>query len=208
MTPLDLSGRFSRQADLVPQEKQTERSHRCGSVGDRSMQREGRHLQLFDFDTVEPTNITTQGYGFADLNQPKVVAMQEAINRIDPEIIVTPIPDRFRASYEAGEVVFCAVDKIDARKAIWRMAGKHRRFWSDGRMLGETIRVLSASNEDERKHYETTLFPASEAQAGRCTARSTIYAANICAALMVHQFSRWLRETAPGPRSRHEPVGE
>ena len=153
-----------------------------------------RHLQLFDFDTVEPTNITTQGYGYADLDQPKVLAMQQAINRIDPEIIVTPIPDRFRASYEAGEVVFCAVDKIDARKAIWRMAGKHCRFWADGRMLGETIRVLSASNEDERKHYETTLFPASEAQAGRCTARSTIYAANICAALMVHQFSRWLRE--------------
>jgi sulfur carrier protein ThiS adenylyltransferase len=38
-----------------------------------------------------------------------------------------------------------------------------------------------------------TLFAGSEAQAGRCTARSTIYAASIGAGLMVHQFVRWLR---------------
>jgi hypothetical protein len=41
--------------------------------------------------------------------------------------------------------------------------------------------------------YPTTLFAGSEAQAGRCTARSTIYSANITAGLMVHQFVRWLR---------------
>ena len=44
-----------------------------------------------------------------------------------------------------------------------------------------------------REHYPTTLFAQSEAQLGRCTARSTIYAANIAAALMTHQFTRWLR---------------
>ena len=44
------------------------------------------------------------------------------------------------------------------------------------------------------RHYETTLFPAAEAEPGRCTARSTIYTANLCAAFMVHQFARWLRE--------------
>ena len=44
-----------------------------------------------------------------------------------------------------------------------------------------------------RDHYPTTLFAQSEAQPGRCTARSTIYAASIAAGLMVHQFTRWLR---------------
>jgi molybdopterin-synthase adenylyltransferase len=37
------------------------------------------------------------------------------------------------------------------------------------------------------------LFSQTEAQAGRCTSRSTIYAASIAAGLMVHQFTRWLR---------------
>ena len=60
-------------------------------------------------------------------------------------------------------------------------------------MLGETIRVLVAADGRSRQHYPTTLFAASEAQPGRCTARSTIYTANIAAGLMVHQFVRWLR---------------
>jgi sulfur carrier protein ThiS adenylyltransferase len=152
-----------------------------------------RRLQILDFDDVEMTNITTQGYGHGDLGLPKVLAMAQAITRIDPSIVVTPIPDRFRPRHETGEAVFCCVDKIAAREAIWRSVGGHCLFWADGRMLGETLRVISASTEPERKHYGTTLFPAAEAEQGRCTARSTIYIANLCAALMVHQFSRWLR---------------
>jgi sulfur carrier protein ThiS adenylyltransferase len=61
-------------------------------------------------------------------------------------------------------------------------------------MLGETIRVLCASESSGREYYGSTLFPQSEAQAGHCTSRSTIYAASIAAGLMVHQFTRWLRE--------------
>lgn len=201
MTTTELNDRFSRQADLVPQEKLktlTVTVIGVGAVGRQAALQLAAigvpHLQIFDFDEVEPTNITTQGYEHGDLGKPKVLAMQQAINRIDPEIIVTPIPDRYRATYEAGEVVFCAVDKIDSRKAIWRMVGKTCRFWADGRMLGETLRVLAASTDEDRQHYESTLFPASEAEPGRCTARSTIYTANLCAALMVHQFARWLRE--------------
>jgi molybdopterin-synthase adenylyltransferase len=60
-------------------------------------------------------------------------------------------------------------------------------------MLGEVIRVLAAANSQDWAHYVTTLFPESQAQSGRCTAQSTIYAASIAAGLMVHQFTRWLR---------------
>ena len=60
-------------------------------------------------------------------------------------------------------------------------------------MLAEVIRILAADEQVGRDYYSTTLFAQSEAQAGRCTARSTIYAAGIAAGLMVHQFTRWLR---------------
>jgi len=42
-------------------------------------------------------------------------------------------------------------------------------------MLGEVIRILAVADEQGREHYPTTLFDESEAQPGRCTARSTIY---------------------------------
>ena len=201
MSNTEPNNRFARQADLVPQDKLgslTATVIGVGAVGRQvALQLAAigvRSLQLLDFDHVEPTNITTQGYGHADLGLPKVLAMQQAIERIDPEIVVKPILDRFRPRYETGEIVFCCVDKIAAREAIWRYLGKSCRFWVDGRMLSEIVRVLVASTEEERQHYGTTLFPAAEAEPGRCTARSTIYTANLCAALMVHQFSRWLRD--------------
>ena len=200
------SDRFARQAELVPQKKLEDLKATVTGVGAVGRQVTlqlaaigVRRLLLFDFDDVELTNVTTQGYEHGDVGQPKVLAMQEAIGRIDRNIVVTPVYDRFRPSHKTSEVVFCCVDKIDARKAIWRRVGSSSRFWSDGRMLGETLRVLTASTEMERRHYERSLFPAAEAQQGRCTARSTIYTANLCAALMIHQFSRWLRDL---PRDR------
>jgi sulfur carrier protein ThiS adenylyltransferase len=196
-TPID---RFSRQAELVPQDKLADLTATVigvGAVGRQvalQLAAIGVHrLHIYDFDDVEATNITTQGYGHAELGLPKVPATAQAITRIDPGILVTPIPDRFRPRHEIGEAVFCAVDKIAAREAIWRTVGGICRFWADGRMLGENLRVLAASTNSERHYYKTTLFAAAEAEQGRCTARSTIYVANLCAALMVHQFTRWLR---------------
>jgi len=61
-------------------------------------------------------------------------------------------------------------------------------------MLGEVIRILTVAEERGREHYPTSLFQQLEAHAGRCTARSTIYTANIAAGLMLHQFCRWLRK--------------
>jgi len=66
-------------------------------------------------------------------------------------------------------------------------------------MLGEILRVLTATAMCGRKHYATTLFPQAEAQAGSCTSRSTIYAASLAAALLVHQFTRYLRDLPTDP---------
>ncbi|MCC7419355.1 MAG: hypothetical protein IT428_03645 [Planctomycetaceae bacterium] len=60
-------------------------------------------------------------------------------------------------------------------------------------MRGEVIRILTVEGVKARERYPGTLFSQSEAEPGRCTARSTIYAASIAAGLMLHQFTRWLR---------------
>jgi sulfur carrier protein ThiS adenylyltransferase len=148
---------------------------------------------VIDFDSVEPTNVTTQGYCESDIGRPKVDATATAMRRIDSTIDVEVVRDRYRSKVKIGDAAFCCVDSITARTAIWRSAGPRCRFWSDGRMLGEVIRVLAVADEVGRDHYPKTLFRQTEAQPGRCTARSTIYTANIAAGLMLHQFARWLR---------------
>jgi sulfur carrier protein ThiS adenylyltransferase len=193
--------RFARQRDLVPAERLEHLLVTVIGVGAIGRQialqlaaMGARRLQLVDFDRVDHTNVTTQGYWTADIGQAKVAATGAAILRLDPTIDVQLIDDRYRPKSAVGEVIFCCVDSIEARGAIWRAAGRRAKFWCDGRMLAETIRILVATDEVGRDHYPTTLFSASEAQAGRCTARSTLYTANIAAGFMVHQFTRWLRD--------------
>lgn len=153
-----------------------------------------RSIQLIDFDAVDETNITTQGYSARDVGQRKVDATCSAVNQIDSDIHVETIDDRFRSRHVIGEAIFCCVDSISARTAIWRSVNTACQFWADGRMLGETMRILCVAGDAGRRHYPTTLFQQSEAQAGHCTSRSTIYTASIAAGLMLHQFTRWIRD--------------
>ncbi|WP_437222632.1 ThiF family adenylyltransferase [Planctomicrobium sp. SH661] len=150
-------------------------------------------IQLVDFDSVEMQNITTQGYFQADVGSTKVDATSQILWQIDPALQVVPVADRFRPGLELGSAVFCCVDSIRTRAAIWRAVQDRSAFWCDGRMLGEVLRVLTACDPETRRAYGNTLFAPAEAQTGSCTSRSTIYCAGIAAGLMVHQFTRWLR---------------
>jgi hypothetical protein len=197
-----MNTRFERQQGLVPQERLA--AVRATVIGVGAIGRQValqlaaigvRRLQLVDFDRVELTNVTSQGYWKADVGRLKVDATCAAIEAIDPSISVDSHADRFRPKHGVvGDVVFCAVDSISARSSIWRTVEPRCRFWADGRMLGETIRVLTAVDLPQRRQYAETLFAQSAAQIGQCTSRSTIYAASIAAGLMVHQFTRWLRD--------------
>ncbi|QDT23498.1 ThiF family adenylyltransferase [Gimesia chilikensis] len=192
--------RFQRQSDLVPPERLSQVSATVIGVGAIGRQVALQltaigvpRLQLIDFDQVELTNITTQGYQVADLGKYKTTATREAAESLAPEISITELQDRFRPRHNTGSVIFCCVDSISAREAIWRAISAKCEFFVDGRMLGELIRVLAISPPEMRDDYESTLFDQSEAHTGACTAQSTIYTANIAAGLMLHQFSRFLR---------------
>ena len=192
--------RFLRQQDLVPRDRLAALQATVIGVGAVGRQTAlqlaaigATRIQLVDFDLVDHSNRTTQGYGRADVGMAKVLATRTAIQQLDPTIQVEVFEDRYRPRLAVGDAVICAVDSIDARAAIWRSAQSKCRFWCDGRMMGEVIRVLAVAEEQGRDHYPTTLFPQSEAHSGPCTAGGTIYAAGIAAGLMVHQFTRWLR---------------
>jgi molybdopterin-synthase adenylyltransferase len=202
------TSRFARQTGLVPPERLA--SARATVIGVGAIGRQVAvqlaslgvpYLQLIDFDHVDHTNVTTQGYLWedAELNRDKASATLAAIGRIDPQIEVVAVADRYRPRMEIHPIAFCCVDSIDARAAIWRSLRDRVDFWGDGRMLGEVIRVLAAADEAGKEHYATTLFSQEQAQQGTCTSRSTIYAASIAAGLMVHQFARWLRRLPVEP---------
>ena len=83
-------------------------------------------------------------------------------------------------------VVFCRVDKIDMRRHIWSAVGDRVELLIDGRMAAEVLRVLTVGDAAGRDGYPQTHFAADEAYRDGCTARSTVYCANIATGVMVH----------------------
>jgi hypothetical protein len=156
-------------------------------------------MTLYDPDTVAVENLAPQGFWESDLGRSKVEAVADIARKQYPAIELTGVPERFRASavrtwpVDREITVFCCVDDIDARKLIWQAVRDAAGFFADGRMAAEVIRVLASGRPCADGVYAKTLFPAQEAYAGSCTAKSTIYSANIAAGLMVGQFARWLR---------------
>jgi len=193
--------RYSRQRDIVP----ADRVAGCkatvigvGAIGRQvSLQLTAMGipwLQLIDHDTVEWSNLASQGYLEGDMGQLKVNATLELCWRISAATQIHAVPERFRRSMEIGTVVFCCVDKIDVRRLIWESVKDKVSFFADGRMSAEVVRILTACDAESRKHYPTTLFNADEAFVGPCTAKTTIYCANIAAGLMLAQFTKYLRQ--------------
>lgn len=202
----NLSDRYSRQQDIVP----SERLAVCkatvigvGAIGRQvALQLAAMGipwLQLVDFDVVEVSNLASQGYLQDDLDRPKVQATGDLCHQTNHGLEVHEVTDRFRRSMEIGNVIFTCVDKIDIRRLIWEAVKDKADFFADGRMSAEVLRVLVACDSASRKHYPTTLFAAEEAYAGTCTAKSTIFCANIAAGFMVSQFGKWLRHLPVEP---------
>ena len=153
-----------------------------------------RKMTLIDFDSVTPTNVTTQGFLQEDVGVEKVQAVERAIKAIDRDIEVNTIYDRFRPRYEIGEIAFLCVDSITARTAIYNSIKDKVKLMIDGRMLGEVWRVLTVHDDKSHTHYKKTLFPPEEQAEGRCTGHATIYSAYMPACWMVHQLTRYLRK--------------
>jgi sulfur carrier protein ThiS adenylyltransferase len=193
--------RYSRQRDIVP----ADRIATCkatvvgiGAIGRQvALQLTAMGipwLQLVDYDHVEMSNLASQGYLEDDLGRLKVDATAEFCKKINGGIEIVSVPERFRRSMEIGNAVFCCVDSIDVRRLIWEAVGPQVGFYCDGRMSAEVLRVLTACDAPSRSHYPGTLFRTEEAFAGPCTAKTTIYCANIAAGLMVAQFTKYLRQ--------------
>ena len=208
----DLANRDVRQRDLVP----PERLARChavvigvGSIGRQvALQLAATGvptMTLFDPDTVAVENLATQGFSPNDIGDAKVEAVGSACHGQCPMLELHLKPERFKKSSIRGwpraqdHCVFVCVDAIEARRLIWESVRGVASFFADGRMTAEVVRILASDCPSVDAVYPKSLFTAGEAFAGSCTAKSTIYTANIAAGLMVGQFARWLRRLRVTP---------
>jgi sulfur carrier protein ThiS adenylyltransferase len=192
--------RYSRQQDIVPRERILDCKATVIGVGAIGRQVAIQltaigvpYLQLVDFDSVELSNVASQGYLQDDLERFKVDATADICQQINHTLHVEVQKERFRRNMPVGNCVFMCVDSITTRKHIWGILKDAVSFYCDGRMSAEVLRVITACDEKSREYYPQTLFTVEQAHAGPCTAKTTIYCANIAAGFMLAQFTKYLR---------------
>ena len=194
------SERYSRQQDIVPRQRILDCKATVIGVGAIGRQVALQltaigipALQLIDHDQVEISNLASQGYLQHDLGHPKVDMTAELCRKINHDLHVEAVFERFKRSTQVGNSVFVCVDSITTRKHIWEALKEKVYFLVDGRMSAEVLRVITACDSQSRDYYPKTLFIAEQAHTGPCTAKSTIYCANIAAGFMLAQFTKYLR---------------
>ena len=198
-TPKIDAKRYTRQADIVPAERMANLTVTVVGVGAIGRQVALQlaamgisKLQLVDFDRVEIENLCCQGYLEHDLGMLKVDATSRMCWMINSQVTVAQVGQRFQRSAAVGEIVFCCVDSIDTRRFVWEAVKDRVSVFVDTRMSASVARVIAVVDSAGREHYPTTLFSAGDAYQGACTAKSTIYTANIAAGLAIAQFTKWL----------------
>ncbi len=195
-----MENRDIRQRELVPSEKLSDTKVTVVGVGAIGRQVALQlaaigipTIQLIDFDNVNIENLAPQGFFESDIGRPKVDAVTDMCRLTNPIIEVTTANEKFRSTQFIGGAFFCCVDSIETRRHIFNIIKGRANLFVDGRMAAEYLRVLTVYDDASREYYPTTLFSSAEAYRGSCTAKTTIYCANIAAGMMVSQFAQWLR---------------
>lgn len=156
-------------------------------------------LYLVDPDDVGVENLAPQGYREDDIGASKVDAVIAACRANNSNVDYRGCKERWNRNIPAvqARALFVCVDSIDVRRFIWEQRQYYRnyQFMADGRMTAEVFRVISGTELDLEDFYESTLFSAEEAfrPTGSCATQATGYCGSACAAVMVQQYTKWLR---------------
>jgi sulfur carrier protein ThiS adenylyltransferase len=200
---MDAAERYSRQTLLVPDGLRTIPISiiGCGAIGRnvavQLVSMGAENIELYDFDTVEESNVASQGFPEQQIGMSKVEAVEMSCKAINSQCSISVKNERFVKSSSLHGAVFLCVDTMEGRTLVSSAAQRQRvNFVIDGRMSGETARILSfePTNSEEYTSYTNTLMSDEQAHEGACTAKSTIYCSNIISGFMVSILTKWIKK--------------
>lgn len=196
----ELDPKYSRQASIVPQilHDQHVVVIGVGAVGRevvRTLVCNGvPKITIFDFDIVEEHNVSTQGYHYADINRPKVECTAEEALRLNPNVEIIAVNDRWRPNKNMQfDAAFFCVDSLSMRGKLFNYFAEAVGFIGDSRIGGEQIRLLSVSDDASKMHYPTTITADATAATEGCHIPMVKHSANIAASMLVQQYIAYLK---------------
>ncbi len=143
------------------------------------------NLEVWDDDVIDVENMNCQFYPIDSIGKKKVVALALMIKYFTGHKI-TVHDERYEGTPIVSDIVIASVDDMKVRKNIWENS---KATWHiDPRMGAETalLYVMKRQDANDIVTYEKTLHTDEEGVQERCTAKATIYCANILSGLAVN----------------------
>lgn len=184
---------LTRQADLIPisildTPVTVIGAGAIGSFVVLQLAKMGFHnITVYDFDKIEIENMNSQFYQFSDIGKQKVKALTELVYNFT-EIRIKGVNERYGEKSECSPgIVISAVDSMKVRKVIWESVSGLNDIWLlDPRMgaLDCALYVVKTSDLAECREYDKTLRKDEDSVSERCTAKATIFTANLLSGLV------------------------
>jgi len=181
---------LTRQSDIIPRENLNERITiiGAGAIGSwvaLSLAKMGfEQLTVFDDDIVSIENMNCQFYPYKGIGEPKVKVLHSLVKAF-ANVEIEGFNRRYAPGTQLHGIVISAVDSMEARKMIWEEAKKSSTVSMviDPRMGAETslLYIMNPKDAKDVASYEKTLYSDANAVQERCTAKATIYTANLLA---------------------------
>ncbi|HAA43523.1 MAG TPA: sulfur carrier protein ThiS adenylyltransferase ThiF [Ruminiclostridium sp.] len=107
-------------------------------------------LKIVDFDVVEPSNLNRQFYFLDQLGMPKVLALKENLERINPEVRIETIQQRVeqynaKNLFDDCDAVVEAFDRVNCKTMM------AERFYSSGKFFVCASGLAGWGNSDDIK---------------------------------------------------------
>jgi molybdopterin/thiamine biosynthesis adenylyltransferase len=160
-------------------------------------------ITVYDYDIVSVENMNCQLYRHRDIGKAKVLALQEIVADFTNTIIKTGSkwePSTF-ANNLTG-IVVSAADSMAVREAAHSKVVSDCLFverFIDARMGAESMYILNTNPRDEKStlSYRKSLYKDEDAEQSPCTAKATIYCANLVSGLIASMIKEIVAGQVP-----------
>ena len=177
-----------------------------------------KKFHIWDDDKLEEHNLSTTAYPEEFLGLNKAECAMNMIYKFNKEAEITTYITRWEPGYDLSDIVLLTPDNMETRLDVhmdWKR-NDNRRALIDMRMGALTMEVISVEKDND--NFGKTWQPSNKISDEACTAKHTIFTANIVAGLgasqlfnVLHNRSYWqyIRQSlAPLSFGREYPINK
>lgn len=169
------------------------------------LSRIGTPMLIYDFDTIDETNLGGQLYGPKHVSMLKTSGIRDVMAELSDYYGATTL-DRFEENSVCDNIVFSCFDNMKTRKELFEAWCKRpgKELFIDGRMLAESFQIYCVT-PDKIEDYRKTLFDDSEVPDLACSFKATSHCGAMIASNIISLYTNYLTNKNIGKKIRNLP---